>query len=79
MPSYDMACTSCGHEFEVFRQGFLRDGDRTCPQCGAAEARQLFTGFVTSKPARGDGSPSVVGFGGGGGGGCCGGSCGCGH
>lgn len=78
MPSYDLACTSCGHEFEVYRQGFLRDGDRACPQCGAAEARQLFTGFVTAKPSRGGEAPSVVGFGGGGGG-CCGGSCGCGH
>jgi putative FmdB family regulatory protein len=78
MPSYDMACTSCGHEFEVYRQGFLRDDDRTCPQCGAADARQLFTGFVTAKPSRGGEAPSVVGFGGGGGG-CCGCGCGCGH
>ena len=80
MPSYDLACTSCGHEFEAFRQGFLREEDRTCPQCGAAGARQLFTGFMTARPGQGDAAPSVVGFGGGGGGGgCCGGSCGCGH
>ena len=79
MPSYDLACTDCGHEFETFRQGFLREEDRTCPQCGTAGARQLFTGFITSRPGQGDNPPSVVGFGGGGGGGCCGGSCGCGH
>ncbi|MEQ8833772.1 MAG: zinc ribbon domain-containing protein [Miltoncostaeaceae bacterium] len=78
MPSYDMACDSCGHHFEVFRQGFLREDDRGCPQCGVVGARQLFTGFVTAKPSKGDGGPaSVVGFGGAGG--CCGGSCGCGH
>ena len=77
MPSYDLACTACDHRFEAFRQGFLRDEDRMCPECGAAEARQLFTGFVTARPSSGDGAPSVVGFGGGGG--CCGGSCGCGH
>jgi putative FmdB family regulatory protein len=76
MPSYDLECVSCDHAFEAFRQGFLRDEDRVCPQCGAADARQLFTGFVTARPAKGDGAPSVVGFGGGGG--CCGGSCGCG-
>jgi putative FmdB family regulatory protein len=79
MPSYDLACTECEHTFEAFRQGFLRDEDRVCPECGAAEATQLFTGFVTARPGRGEGAaPSVVGFGGGGGG-CCGGSCGCGH
>ncbi len=78
MPSYDLACTKCDHPFEAFRQGFLRDEDRVCPECGAADAKQLFTGFVTARPGRGEGAaPSVVGFGGGGGG-CCGGSCGCG-
>lgn len=75
MPSYDLACVACDHGFETFRQGFLRDEDRVCPECGAADARQLITGFVTARPSRGDGSPNVVGFGGGG---CCGGSCGCG-
>jgi putative FmdB family regulatory protein len=78
MPSYDLACVACDHTFEAFRQGFLRDEDRVCPECGAEDARQLYTGFVTARPSRGDGAPSVVGFGGGGGGGCCGGSCGCG-
>lgn len=79
MPSYDLACIECNHAFEAFRQGFLRDEDRVCPECGAADAKQLFTGFVTARPGRGEGAaPSVVGFGGGGGGGCCGGSCGCG-
>lgn len=73
MPSYDLACDSCGHRFEVFRQGFLRDGDRTCPECGAAAARQLFTGFVTARPPRSGGAAVAAG-----GGGCCGGGCGCG-
>ena len=76
MPSYDLACEACDHRFEAFRQGFLRDEDRFCPECGEAGARQLFTGFVTARPSSGDSAPSVVGFGGGGG--CCGGSCGCG-
>jgi putative FmdB family regulatory protein len=73
MPSYDLACEACDTRFEAFRQGFLRDEDRVCPSCGAPEARQLFTGFVTARPAKGEGAMA------GGGGGCCGGSCGCGH
>lgn len=72
MPSYDLHCESCDHAFEVFRQGFLRDEDRACPECGAAGAKQLLTGFVTARPQR-------VATGGGGGGGCGGGGCGCGH
>lgn len=72
MPSYDLACEACDHHFEAFRQGFLRDEDRTCPACGTALARQLLTGFVTSRPGKGSGTM------GDGGGGCCGGGCGCG-
>ena len=60
MPSYDLACTACDHRFEAFRQGFLRDEDRVCPECGAVEARQLFTGFVTARPSSGDGAPSCM-------------------
>jgi putative FmdB family regulatory protein len=77
VPTYDLACTPCGHEFEAFRQGFLREEDRVCPECGAAGATQRFTGFVTARPSRGEAAaaPTVTGFGGGA---CCGGSCGCG-
>ena len=73
MPTYDLVCDSCEHGFEAFRQGFLRDDDRVCPECGAAEARQLFTGFVTAKPSRGAPAPAPMPSMGGG---CCGGACG---
>ena len=79
MPSYDLACEACDHAFEAFRQGFLRDEDRVCPECGAADARQLFTGFVTARPGKGDGRGAVGRRLRRRGGGCCGGSCGCGH
>lgn len=48
MPTYDMRCTSCADEFEVFRQGFLRDEDRSCPSCGEP-AEQVITGFVACR------------------------------
>lgn len=73
MPTYDLVCDTCEHGFEAFRQGFLRDDDRVCPECGAAEARQLFTGFVTAKPNRGAPPAPMPSMGGGG---CCGGACG---
>lgn len=76
MPTYDLACTDCDTTFERFRQGFLRDEDRVCPDCGSVQVKQLITGFVTARPSSGGGEPTVRSFGGGGG--CCGGSCGCG-
>ena len=46
MASYDLVCDACGHDFEVFRQGFLKDEDRVCPDCGSTEVRQKFTSFL---------------------------------
>ena len=72
MPTYDMECERCGRQFEVFRQGFLTDADRSCTSCGAT-ATQRLTGFVTSRPSRGRTEPSVRSFGGH----SCGAGCGC--
>ncbi len=67
MASYDLICDACGHDFEVFRQGFLRDEDRVCPDCGSAEVRQKFTSFLSNlSGSGGDGgcaAPSHSGFG----------------
>ena len=46
MASYDLVCEECGHDFEVFRQGFLKDEDRVCPDCGSTEVRQKFSSFL---------------------------------
>jgi len=46
MASYDLICQECGHTFEVFRQGFLRDSDRECPKCGCTDVRQKFVSFL---------------------------------
>lgn len=46
MASYDLVCESCGHAFEVYRQGFLRDEDRVCPECGSADVSQKFSSFL---------------------------------
>ena len=62
MPSYDLTCGSCGLNFEVFRQRFLREEDRVCTGCGAAGATQRMSGFITSRPARDNPNPSVTGF-----------------
>ncbi|HEY5387695.1 MAG TPA: zinc ribbon domain-containing protein [Thermoleophilia bacterium] len=48
MASYDLVCEKCDHAFEVFRQGFLKDGDRVCPKCGSTDVRQKFSSFLTN-------------------------------
>lgn len=32
MPTYEYACTSCGHQFEAF-QSFSEDALTECPEC----------------------------------------------
>jgi len=45
MASYDLRCSSCGNEFEVFVLGFLKDDAKVCPDCGSHQVEQRFTGF----------------------------------
>ena len=46
MATYDLVCEACGHDFEVFRQGFLSDEDHLCPECGSTQVHQKFTSFL---------------------------------
>jgi putative FmdB family regulatory protein len=48
MASYDLVCENCAHVFEVFRQGFLRDEDKVCPECGSTDVRQKFSSFLSN-------------------------------
>jgi len=45
MATYDLRCRSCGHEFEIFVLGFLKDEAKVCPQCGSREVERRFTAF----------------------------------
>lgn len=48
MASYDLVCLACGHDFEVFVPGFIKDEDRQCPACGSFKTRQKFSAFLTN-------------------------------
>jgi putative FmdB family regulatory protein len=60
MASFDLVCNECGHEFEIYVQGFLRDDDRVCPKCDATDVRQKFSGFLRNL---GCSAPAGSGFG----------------
>jgi putative FmdB family regulatory protein len=40
MPTYDYACSACGHRFERF-QSITAAPVRTCPRCGRRKVRRL--------------------------------------
>lgn len=48
MSTYDLICGDCGHEFELFVQGFIKDEEKVCPECGARDVRQKFSSFLRS-------------------------------
>jgi len=56
MASYDLKCSGCGHEFELFVQGFLKEQHRVCPDCGGTEIEQLMTGFMMGSTGSSGGS-----------------------
>ena len=59
MASYDLICEKCDHLFEVFHQGFLKDEDRVCPECGSVDVRQKFSSFLRNLGGAGaGGAPS---------------------
>lgn len=64
MASYDLRCGGCGREFEVFVQGFLKDHQRVCPDCGSDQVEQRFTGFMMGSSG-GSSCPDAIQAGGG--------------
>ncbi len=53
MASYDLRCRACGRDFDVFVQGFLKDGHKVCPDCGSHDVEQRFTGGFMMKMSGG--------------------------
>jgi putative FmdB family regulatory protein len=54
MALYDFVCMDCGSTFEVFVQGFIKDDDKRCPECGSHAVRQKFTSFLRAGSASSD-------------------------
>ena len=48
MPTYEYACKSCGHRFDM-RQSFNDDPISDCPECGANVRRVLYPAGVIFK------------------------------
>ena len=68
MPTYQYACTECGHRFEQF-QSFSDDALTECPEC-SGRLRKLFnavgvvfkgSGFYRTDSRNGSASPSEAG------------------
>jgi putative FmdB family regulatory protein len=67
MPIYDLKCDDCGHRFEKFITGFLKDKDKECPRCYSRRISQQFSGgsFGVGGSSAGGGcsAPPRSGFG----------------
>lgn len=64
MAQYDFVCNECGHAFDVFSKGFIKDQQKQCPQCGSRKVRQKFSSFLRNGPSSsGCDAPSKSGFG----------------
>lgn len=64
MATYEMVCNECNHTFDVFRQGFLKDEDKVCPECKSTEVRQKFSSFLRNLGAGSSScGPRIGGFG----------------
>lgn len=48
MAHYDFVCRACGHAFEVFSTGFIRDEQKFCPICSSADIQQQYSSFLHS-------------------------------
>jgi putative FmdB family regulatory protein len=44
--TFDLKCVACGHGFEVYVQGFLKEADKVCSECGSTDVAQVYSGFL---------------------------------
>ena len=65
MATYNLVCGACGHDFELYVQGFLKDEDKECPACGSFQTQQKFSSFLTGlgDTSNGCSTPAGSGFG----------------
>jgi putative FmdB family regulatory protein len=68
MAIYDLACEDCGHEYEKFVPGIIRDEQKRCPECDSDKVIQKYNSFSIGCSSSGGGSggctpPSTGGFG----------------
>lgn len=48
MPLFDFECRECGHKFDLIISNADKDKAK-CPQCGAANIKQLLSTFGTTR------------------------------
>jgi len=63
MPTYELRCKECGHEFDRFLMRLIREQDRVCPECGSTNvATGVGGGFVARVGITGSSCSSSGGF-----------------
>ncbi|MHB0915780.1 MAG: FmdB family zinc ribbon protein [Thermoleophilia bacterium] len=60
MAIYDLKCEACGHDFEKFVPGFLKEEQKQCPECDSREVVQKFNSFSIGSSASGSSGGSCT-------------------
>ncbi len=58
MPTYDLKCQNCGHEFSAFSKISERD-NLTCPKCDSDRLKTIFKSFNSYKGGVGSKSSDI--------------------
>jgi len=56
MPTYELRCKNCGHEFDRFLMRLLREADKVCPECGSSDVSTGVGGGYVASPVTSSGS-----------------------
>lgn len=58
MPVFEYKCDDCGTKYDFFHKSSLNQQEVTCPKCGSAKNKKLFSAFATSNSGDSDFSSS---------------------
>jgi putative FmdB family regulatory protein len=60
MPVFEYKCDECGSKYDFFHKSSLKQDEVTCPKCGSAKSKKLFSAFATANSSDSDFSSSCA-------------------
>ena len=54
MPVFEYKCNDCGSKYDMFHKSSLKQEEVSCPRCGSAKNKKLFSAFATANSSESD-------------------------